>query len=271
MIQQPFSNTIDQELVRAHPFRARPQYELIAPDQMMDRFDSYADDYEYEGNYARVHNRALIVLVWVAAVIMLGLVLMTRLQLAAEAQNEQFVEAAAAPQEQVVGVSAGLISPVFAPSVQHWAPQIVGWAADFGLDPNMVATVMQIESCGDPQAESWAGAQGLFQVMPFHFGAGEDMKDPDTNARRGMKYLLDRLNQTGWDVGRAFAGYNGGHGAAATGWNSWARETQRYFTWSTGIYGEAQSGATESATLQQWMAAGGASLCAQAERRLGLR
>jgi len=165
----------------------------------------------------------------------------------------------------------GIISPVFSPEVQYWGPQISKWAAAYNLDPNIVATIMQIESCGDPQAASGAGAQGLFQVMPFHFTAGEDMLDPETNAARGMAYYAERLQQTSGNVGQAFAGYNGGHVAAGTTWDNWANETQRYFTWSTGIYEEATSGMTESPTLQQWMAAGGASLCNQASNRLGLQ
>jgi soluble lytic murein transglycosylase-like protein len=135
----------------------------------------------------------------------------------------------------------------------------------------MVATIMQIESCGDPRALSVAGAQGLFQVMPFHFTAGEDMLDPNTNARRGMNYFAERLVQTAGDVGKAFAGYNGGHVAAGSSWDNWADETQRYYVWSTGIYEDAKAGLTESPTLQEWYAAGGASLCQQAATRLNLR
>ncbi len=167
--------------------------------------------------------------------------------------------------------SLALISPLFSPTVQYWAPKIAAWAGAFDVDPNMVATVMQIESCGDPLAVSHAGAQGLFQVMPFHFAAGEVMLDPDTNARRGIAYLVERLEQTGGDVGRAFAGYNGGHVAAGGSWDSWADETQRYFIWSTGIYGEVLAGQARSETLDRWMQAGGASLCRQAAQRLGLQ
>jgi Transglycosylase SLT domain len=165
----------------------------------------------------------------------------------------------------------GKISAVFSDEVKYWETDIVRWASENNLDPDMVATVMQIESCGDPQALSKAGAQGLFQVMPFHFTAGEMMLDPDTNARRGMNYLAERLQQTGGDVGKAFAGYNGGHVAAGGSWNSWASETQRYFVWSTGIYEDAKAGLTESPTLQQWYAAGGVSLCQQAAGRLNIR
>ena len=174
-------------------------------------------------------------------------------------------------QEVAVAAAAGAISPVFSSEIHHWAPQIVQWAAEHSLDPNMVATIMQIESCGDPQARSHAGAQGLFQVMPFHFVAGEDMLDPNTNARRGMAYFAERLVQTAGDVGKAFAGYNGGHVAAGGSWDTWANETQRYYTWSTGIYEDAKAGLAESPTLKEWLAAGGASLCQQAANRLGLQ
>lgn len=163
------------------------------------------------------------------------------------------------------------LSPIFSPEVRHWEPQILAWSAQHGLDPNLTATVMQIESCGDPQALSSAGAQGLFQVMPFHFSAGEDQLDPNTNASRGLAYLVERLQQTKGDVGKALAGYNGGHVAAAGDWDSWAPETQRYYVWGTGIYEEASSGMAHSPTLQKWMDAGGAALCRQAAQRLNLK
>jgi len=179
---------------------------------------------------------------------------------------EQPAQEAAAPL-----AATGGIAPLFTREVQHWAPQIVAWAAEFGLDPNMAATVMQIESCGDPNAVSGSGAQGLFQVMPFHFSAGEAMQDPDTNAYRGMAYLAQGMELTGGDTGLTFAGYNGGHGTAAKGWEAWPNETQRYYTWSTGIYEDAVAGAAGSDTLDQWLAAGGAGLCQQAAARLGIQ
>jgi soluble lytic murein transglycosylase-like protein len=181
--------------------------------------------------------------------------------------GEKQVSPLAAP----AGAAAETLAPLFTREVMHWAPQIVEWANTYGLDPNLVAIIMQIESCGDPQAVSSAGAQGLFQVMPFHFAAGEDAFDPDTNARRGLSYYADRLNQTGGDIGLAFAGYNGGQQAAASGWDSWPDETQRYFIWSTGIYNDIHAGSSESATLQEWLGAGGADLCRQAAQRLSLQ
>lgn len=163
-----------------------------------------------------------------------------------------------------------MISPVFTPEVRYWEESILSWAERYGLDPDIVAIIMQIESCGDPQAISVAGAQGLFQVMPFHFDAGEDPTNPDTNARRGLNYFVERLAQTNGDVGRAFAGYNGGHVAAASSWDNWAYETQRYYIWSTSILGDIDRGDTVSPTLERWLSVGGASLCRQAATRLGI-
>ncbi|MCA9927010.1 MAG: transglycosylase SLT domain-containing protein [Anaerolineales bacterium] len=222
-----------------------------------------------------IQQRMFVILLAVtAALLIFALLILPGLLRNNQAQISENVapQAEAAVVENVVsGIGIGGLSPVFSPEVQHWAPQIIEWSAAYNLDPNIVATIMQIESCGDPQAGSSAGAQGLFQVMPFHFSTGENMLDPQTNAARGLAYYVERLEQTAGDVGLAFAGYNGGHVAAGTTWDNWANETQRYFTWSTGIYEEASTGLTESTTLQEWLAAGGASLCDQAANQLGLQ
>jgi soluble lytic murein transglycosylase-like protein len=189
---------------------------------------------------------------------------------ATSAQADTVVEEAA-PVAAAPAPAVGGIAPLFTAEVQHWAPQIVAWSAAAGVDPNMAATVMQIESCGDPNAVSIAGAQGLFQVMPFHFDPGESMQDPDTNARRGLSYLALGMQQHNGDTGLSFAGYNGGHGTAAKGWSAWPAETQRYYNWSTGIYADALAGNATSDTLNQWLAAGGAGLCRQAAQRIGLQ
>lgn len=166
--------------------------------------------------------------------------------------------------------SAAGLSPVFTPEVQYWAPQIRRWSQEFDLDPNLIATVMQIESCGDPQATSRAGARGLFQVMPFHFHPGEDPYHPNTNALRGLGYLRQALQRAQGDVTRALAMYNGGPGVLSWPMAYWPAETQRYVAWGSGIYADARAGKSESPTLARWLAAGGASLCRRAHRRLGL-
>lgn len=148
----------------------------------------------------------------------------------------------------------------------RWEANIVAWSAEKGLDPNLVATVMQIESCGDPLAISPAGASGLFQVMPYHFADGENHFDPHTNAQRGLNYLSQSLDAFSENASMALAGYNGGINGASQPQSHWAQETIDYQYWGENIYADAAAGREHSSVLDEWMAAGGASLCAQAER-----
>ena len=169
------------------------------------------------------------------------------------------------------GASAsGGISPIFTRQVQYWSKDIVRWANAASLDPNLLAVVMQIESCGDPRALSRAGASGLFQVMPFHFKLGENPFNPDTNALRGTGYLSRSLQAANGNARLALAGYNGGIGVISRGEWSWPAETNRYVRFGGPIYEDARSGAATSATLEEWYGKYGASLCRQASSRLGI-
>ncbi len=161
----------------------------------------------------------------------------------------------------------GQLSAVFTPEVRYWSPLIHAWAAAYKIDPNLIATVIQIESCGDPLAVSSSGAQGLFQVMPFHFKAGENMLDVRTNGQRGMEYLAQSLSIAAGDPGLALAGYNGGHGVIKVSPTRWADETRRYAQWGRGIYQDAASGRQTSQAVQDWLDAGGKRLCQQASSR----
>src|SRR5512141_1497922 len=125
--------------------------------------------------------------------------------------NTQVVQAALAYDVQTGSTqnsasTNGPIAPFFAPAVQFWNASIVNWSNEYGIDKNLIATVMQIESCGNPQVASSAGAMGLFQVMPFHFNAYENPYDPETNALRGLSYLSRSLGNAGGDVRLALAG-----------------------------------------------------------------
>lgn len=161
-------------------------------------------------------------------------------------------------------VGSARVAGFFTPSVHAWDEEIVRWSDGFGLDPNLVATVMQIESCGNPHAVSRSGAQGLFQVMPFHFTDGEEMQVPEVNARRGLAYLAESLLKSKGDIRRTLAGYNGGHGVIDRDPAGWPAETKRYAYWGEGIYADAAAGGTASPRLEEWLAAGGASLCEKA-------
>lgn len=158
----------------------------------------------------------------------------------------------------------GNIAPLFTAEVDRWAGDIGRWAAQYGVDPNLLATVMQIESCGDSTVASHAGAQGLFQVMPFHFDTGEVYTDPDTNAMRSANFLNQCLGWANGDTGLALGCYNGGPSIINRPFANWPAETQRYYNWGTGIYADARANRDISPTLENWLGAGGSSLCNRA-------
>lgn len=96
------------------------------------------------------------------------------------------------------------------------------------LKPNIPAGIMAVESAGKANAVSNAGAQGLFQVMPFHFEADgisdqTQMRLPEVNAKYGVRVFQDFFNNSshfysgrGYPENhpliyiRALMGYNGG-------------------------------------------------------------
>ncbi len=158
----------------------------------------------------------------------------------------------------------------FTPTVLYWETEIQSWGESWALDPLLIATVMQIESCGNPNVASPAGAQGLFQVMPYHFDSGENMLDPQTNAARGLAYLSRSYALAEGDIALTLAGYNGGHGQITQSMDLWPDETQSYVIWGTGIYQNAKDGDPNTPTLIAWLNAGGELLCEQAEIQLGL-
>jgi len=165
----------------------------------------------------------------------------------------------------------GKIAPLFTSEVDFWADSINRWAAEYNLDPNLLATIMQIESCGHPTVSSSAGAQGLFQVMPFHFLTGENQLDPDTNARHGADVIKTCLDMADGDVGLAMACYNAGPRVLSIPYAQWDNQPQRYYTWGTGIYADARNNSPTSDTLNRWLDAGGARLCQMAGQALGIQ
>jgi len=157
------------------------------------------------------------------------------------------------------------LASFYTPEVKHWQPEIQRWAREYGVNPNVIAIVIQIESCGNPVALSGAGAVGLMQVMPFHFDNGQNMLDPDVNVQRGMSVFYECLTQfSGWDLGLALACYNGGPGVTQQDYQNWAPETQYYYRWATGLWDDMIKGRKTSAVLSEWLAAGGKGLCERA-------
>lgn len=153
------------------------------------------------------------------------------------------------------------LSVVFTPEVIQWREDIVNWSDEHDLPQDLIAIVMQIESCGNPNAHSPAGAIGLFQVMPYHFSSHEDPFEVPTNAARGLNYLSKGFKLGGGRIDLALAGYNGGHSQITKPPQQWPAETARYVRWGLGIWDDIQATESRSGTLELWLDSGGRFLC----------
>ncbi|MFP4322506.1 MAG: transglycosylase SLT domain-containing protein [Anaerolineales bacterium] len=181
-----------------------------------------------------------------------------------EAVDTRMVSQGASGQYDGIRRGDAELAELFSPEVLYWEEDIRRWGQQRSLNPNLLATIMQIESCGNPHAISIAGAQGLFQVMPLHFEYGENQMNPETNAQNGIDHLVDCLVWSDYNLGESFACYNAGPSVIGVPQNRWPTESQYYYNWGTGIYGDASRGLAQSDTLARWQTAGGRLLCEDA-------
>lgn len=177
--------------------------------------------------------------------------------------------------------TAAPLAGFYSESVQYWEPKIYQWADENDLNPNIVAILMQIESCGHPYIGS-GFANGLFQVTPDNFNslvnnrfqtsiglleAGTNQLNPDFNAAAGLYiFSIDCLLFANDDLEAAFACYNGGPRAVNP--DQRFQETQDYVVWSMGMWNEATQGNNTSNTLNRWLNSGGSLLCDAADGAL---
>lgn len=90
-----------------------------------------------------------------------------------------------------------------------------------GIDTELAFRLVRVESAFRPDAESYAGALGLTQVMPAtanYLQPGitrAQLLDRDTNLRLGFRYLKDLLAAYNGDAEEALTAYNRGPGTVA--------------------------------------------------------
>lgn len=110
-------------------------------------------------------------------------------------------------------------------------PYIMKAARTHNLDPALIAAIIKSESAFDANAVSWAGAQGLMQLMPRtarEVGC-HDPFDPEANIMGGSRYIRWMLDRFNGNLDLAIAAYNCGPTRVAREWKiPNIPETQNY-------------------------------------------
>jgi len=117
-------------------------------------------------------------------------------------------------------------SPIFSSDCTEWTDwqikqkaqpfnqTIIKFSRQYGVDSNLVKSVIIAESCFKTKALSHANARGLMQLIPAtakRFGV-KDSYSAEQNIRGGVKYLKFLLNRYQGDLEKTIAAYNAGEG-----------------------------------------------------------
>jgi Transglycosylase SLT domain len=100
----------------------------------------------------------------------------------------------------------------------RYAPLLNAAAAQYSLPPALTDAVATVESAYDPDARGAAGEVGLMQVLPSTAemlgfrGNLEELTDPATNIRLGVKYLAGAWRATGGRLCDTLMKYRAGYG-----------------------------------------------------------
>lgn len=180
-----------------------------------------------------------------------------------------------------------ITSPWIPQTVRRWQTPIDAAAKKYQVDPNFIAIIMTMESGGDPNAKSSAGAQGLMQItgptaqdiaakflkQPV---PNNDLSNPATNIEYGTAYLA-YLRDTfgGWEQGPSWdytvelvaAGYNGGAGAANSLFKGEGLTDTQTVVYSRDAFNMwRERFAKDSPTFDRWKERGGQILIDNAEK-----
>ncbi len=132
-----------------------------------------------------------------------------------ELNKKKAEDAAAAPRAVQIKVPAILAGHHISSGNAAIDALVAEAAAQNGLDPCLILSIMRAESAFNRSAVSVKGASGLMQLMPAtasRFGV-KNIFDPRENVLGGSRYLRWLLDRFSGDVRLAIAGYNAGEGS----------------------------------------------------------
>ncbi len=136
-------------------------------------------------------------------VIALALVLL--LDAAPPAGTPAGAAVAAAPVEDRIAGRLARVNPeLTAGEVERISAAVVRYSGKYGLDPALVAGVIEVESTARPWVQSPKGALGLMQVMPHMIrplGLAGNPNTIETNIEAGCMILADNIRRLGEDDG----------------------------------------------------------------------
>jgi len=99
---------------------------------------------------------------------------------------------------------------------QSWLPYVSQAASNYSISPALILGLIQVESNGNPNATSGAGAIGLMQVEPATATSlgysATGLSSPYQNIMVGTQYLSSLLSEYGGNVISALEAYNAGPG-----------------------------------------------------------
>ncbi|MFN8595162.1 MAG: transglycosylase SLT domain-containing protein [Anaerolineae bacterium] len=107
------------------------------------------------------------------------------------------------------------LSAYWPDTISRWSDLIIQYSNNNGLDPNLVAAIIEEESKGDPRRVSPAGAVGLMQIMSYEAGfswrpKAARLKIPEVNLEWGTNTLGEVIRQAQGRLSLALLAYNSG-------------------------------------------------------------
>ena len=127
----------------------------------------------------------------------------------------------------------------FTPEVLQWSDHIRRWSIEYGLQERLIAILIQVGSCGDPNYRNRVQKRyGLFAGFPRWYDIGDNLFDPEEAAAASLPVLADHLRS--FDHVRAYYAYYDGASQLISG-QLW--ELSSYSDNARYLWGKSRTGA----------------------------